>query len=393
MFRFGMLIFIVMALLCYLSVEAQDVLVTKSGDALKVYGVEVGSETVFYQESQDANSPTKRMSKRDLLIIKYADGRVVNIADSNISATATSVTPVASSSPANTPTSAAAVAANNTLIEAYNSIHANFIGKVKNKTAKVLYCECVITDDSKICDDNVELIYKTKSISINSNQLLVTVKNKTDKVVYVDLGNTFFTSEQVAEPYYVPQVVSTTSSTSSGVSVDAGAVASAFGVGGVIGELANGVTIGGGSSHGTSTSTFTQRVIAVPPMSTIELAPKAFVNRKKEFDNGLVFNITDRYDGIELYNNTGDRFTIGQEKSYDMNSSILHFSNLLTYAFDENITSPCKLNATFYVNRVVGVKNASRYDMGGAYWGIDDNQLSDDYTRKLKVLVRQYEGK
>ena len=70
--------------ICMLStlVSAQDVLVTKNGDAIKAYGTEVGSETVFYQESQATDAPTKRISKNDLLIIKYADGRVVNMTES-----------------------------------------------------------------------------------------------------------------------------------------------------------------------------------------------------------------------------------------------------------------------------------------------------------------------
>ena len=56
----------------------------------------------------------------------------------------------------------------------------------------------------------------------------------------------------------------------------------ALGVGGTLGTLANGVNVGGGTTHGTLTSTFSQRVVAIPPMSVIELAPKYFVNRKRK---------------------------------------------------------------------------------------------------------------
>ena len=261
--------------ICMLStlVSAQDVLVTKNGDAIKAYGTEVGAETVFYQESQATDAPTKRISKIDLLIIKYADGRVVNMTESTAAVAAPQSVPAAK-----TTTSASAIAQNKELINKYNSNKARYIGEPSSKKTKVLYCECTVTDDSKLCDDNLELVYKTKNVSLVNNKLAVTLKNKTQRTIYIDLGNSFFTSEEVAEAYYVPQVTSTTTSKSTGVSVNAGAVAGALGVGGALGTLASGVNVGGGTTHGTSTSTFSQRVVAIPPMSVIELAPKYFVN-------------------------------------------------------------------------------------------------------------------
>lgn len=57
------------------SAQAQDVVITKEGDALKVYGLEVSPSAVFYRESQDENAPIVRKNKSDLLMIKYSDGR------------------------------------------------------------------------------------------------------------------------------------------------------------------------------------------------------------------------------------------------------------------------------------------------------------------------------
>lgn len=376
--------------ICMLStlVSAQDVLVTKNGDAIKAYGTEVGSETVFYQESQATDAPTKRISKNDLLIIKYADGRVVNMTESTAAVAAPQSVPAAK-----TTTSASAIAQNKELINKYNSNKARYIGEPSSKKTKVLYCECTVTDDSKLCDDNLELVYKTKNVSLVNNKLAVTLKNKTQRTIYIDLGNSFFTSEEVAEAYYVPQVTSTTTSKSTGVSVNAGAVAGALGVGGALGTLASGVNVGGGTTHGTSTSTFSQRVVAIPPMSVIELAPKYFVNRQKMFDNGIEFEITSHYNCIKQHNKKNSFLTIGSEKEYTPDNSILHFSNYITYSFSEAIDSPTSLNASFYVSRAIAVKATAVMDNNGAYWGIDKNQLSDDYTQKLRVLVRQQEGK
>lgn len=376
--------------ICMLStiVSAQDVLVTKNGDAIKAYGTEMGSETVFYQESQATDAPTKRISKNELLIIKYADGRVVNMTESNTAVPASQNVSIAKTS-----ASASVIAQNKELINKYNSNNARFIGEPSSKKTKVLYCECTVADDSKLCDDNLELIYKTRNVSLVNNKLAVTLKNKTQRTIYIDLGNSFFTSEEVAEAYYVPQVTSTSTSKSTGVSVNAGAIAGALGVGGALGTLANGVNVGGGTTHGTLTSTFSQRVVAIPPMSVIELAPKYFVNRQKIFDNGIEFEITNHYNCIKQHSTKNNYLTIGSEKNYTPENSILHFSNYITYSFSENIESPTSLNASFYVSRAIAVKSTAVLDNNGSYWGIDNNQLSDGYTQKLRVLVRQQEGK
>jgi len=374
--------------ICMLStlVSAQDVLVTKNGDAIKAYGTEMGSETVFYQESQATDAPTKRISKNELLIIKYADGRVVNMTESTTAVPASQNVSIAQTS-----ASASVIAQNKELINKYNSNKARFIGEPSSKKTKVLYCECTVADDSKLCDDNLELIYKTRNVSLVNNKLAVTLKNKTQRTIYIDLGNSFFTSEEVAEAYYVPQVTSTSISKSTGVSVNAGAVAGALGVGGALGTLANGVNVGGGTTHGTLTSTFSQRVVAIPPMSVIELAPKYFVNRQKIFDNGIEFEITNHYNCIKQHSTKNNYLTIGSEKNYTPENSILHFSNYITYSFSENIESPTSLNASFYVSRAIAVKSTAVLDNNGSYWGIDNNQLSDGYTQKLRVLVRQQE--
>ena len=40
-----------------LSCHAQDVLITKDGDPIKVWGVEVSSTSVFYRENASENAP------------------------------------------------------------------------------------------------------------------------------------------------------------------------------------------------------------------------------------------------------------------------------------------------------------------------------------------------
>lgn len=71
--------------------------------------------------------------------------------------------------------------------------------------------------------------------------IAVTVKNKTGQTLYIDLGNTFFIRNMSPSPYYVPSATQTTTSTTTGASINMGAVAGALGVGGRAGTLASGV--------------------------------------------------------------------------------------------------------------------------------------------------------
>ena len=92
--------------------------------------------------------------------------------------------------------------------------------------------------------------------------LQFTFINKSNRTIYLDLGNTFYTSAGKSVCYFTPTSTTTTSSSSKGGSVNLGTIADALGVGGIAGTLANGVNVGGGSTNGTSTTTYAQRIIS-----------------------------------------------------------------------------------------------------------------------------------
>lgn len=69
-----------------LQAQAQDILVTNDGESMKVYNLEIGPSSIFYQLSAEANAETKRIAKSDVLIIKKADGTKI---DPNATETAT----------------------------------------------------------------------------------------------------------------------------------------------------------------------------------------------------------------------------------------------------------------------------------------------------------------
>lgn len=62
-----------------------DILVTQEGESLKVYNVEVTPKTVYYTLTEDTDADVKKMAADAVLIIKKADGTVVNLVASDAS--------------------------------------------------------------------------------------------------------------------------------------------------------------------------------------------------------------------------------------------------------------------------------------------------------------------
>lgn len=63
-----------------IATNAQDVLITKEGDIIQAYELELSNSSVYYKASEDDSSLLK-IAKKDILMIKYKDGRKVIIDD------------------------------------------------------------------------------------------------------------------------------------------------------------------------------------------------------------------------------------------------------------------------------------------------------------------------
>lgn len=359
-------LFIVVMLFMGLTVKAQDVVITKEGDAFKVYGLEVSSSSVYYRESQDENAPIVKKNKLDLLMIKYNDGRKEIIGDENQpSYSDQSTTSALQEVP--TEFNTEDKAANEEAMGKWNTFPENKM-KATKKKAIILYCVLRPDKDSRIADSNVELIFKSgkqKSVNfVRTCNFIVSVKNKTKNTIYLDLGNTFFIRGEHAEAYYIPTVNSSTSGTSSGVGVNMGAVAGAMGIGGAAGKLASGINVGRGSSQYNTTITYSQRVIAIPPMTSKELEPKTIIPFGKNypdptqfFGNSLNMKSRPRYAGSALphLQDIGTTINIGAVTDINEGQVPIKVGTFLTYSMTEDIKVSRTLQANFSVRRIIGV--------------------------------------
>ncbi len=186
------------------------------------------------------------------------------------------------------------------------------------------------------------------------------ITNRTNKTIFIDLANTFFIRQGEATPYYVPSSTSSTSGSSSGAGVNLGGITGALGVGGALGSLASGVTVGGSSSSASTTTTYAQRIISIPPMSKKELDPQLFFPTTKTYSNIYVR----RYRQVNwVYYNprfTQKDFKTGDEIIWTEATSPLKFGKFITYSFYEDMHSIQTIKTDFYIQRTLGFRGCKR---------------------------------
>lgn len=121
--------------------------------------------------------------------------------------------------------------------------------------------------------------------SISSEgDLTAIVYNRTDEIMTIDQTLSFFVnSTGKSTSYYDPTVRTTAttdiSSRTKGATVNLGAVAGALGVGGVVGQIANGINVGGSGTSGQSVTNTTY----VADLPRVSLAPRSSGAMSKVF--------------------------------------------------------------------------------------------------------------
>ena len=361
-----------------IGLHAQDTMVTKSGDIKTVYNVEISSNAVFYKSSNEADAQIERIAKEDLFMIKRPDGTMYDLGGDQSAAANTSVQVVQSEEYQGEYTiTEEAAALNRKTIEDINSRKPECTDGKEGNADKV-FCSFGISDKSLLVNDDISIDLSVGYINYYNNKegklyvdnecafnhvLCVKLKNRTSKTIYIDLGNTFLIRGDKASAYYVPSASTTSSTSGTGVGVNAGAVAGALGIGGTIGKLAGGVNVGGGSSSTTVNTTFSQRVIAIPPMASKELDYKFLFD---EYSRGLRIEKFSKQIRYRVYFLFGDdigkqfckkyKYQIGEEHSFDESNSPLRFSVFVTYSFSEECSKTRNIQFDLYARHIIGYK-------------------------------------
>lgn len=170
----------------------------------------------------------------------------------------------------------------------------------------------------------------------NDQELEVYVKNLTDEIMHIDQTTSFYVNPQGNSTSYYDPTVRTTSSTdisssTSGASINLGAIGGFFGIGGALGGLLGGINVGGSHTNGVAQTIS----IAKVDLPVVSLAPKSMIKMSKNF----------KVDNL---------FSDFVESNYTYTNNPLKFSVCVSYSIgDINVNEKEKLVSDIYLSAYV----------------------------------------
>ena len=354
-------------LLCNVGVSAQDVLVTNDGESLKVYNLEIGPSTIYYQLSDEANADIKRIDKSDVLIIRKADGtkidpntdkNVINVNNTQLSDNSNTALPQL--------VEKAPDAKNQDIIALYNhdcQSTGQKLFKEDDKPAKLGYLIYWVSPSSLMSNDEVEISFVKKFWEDVWDFYVIVIKNKTNNFIYIDLANCFRTcSSGDVRCYYENEQTTVSQGSSSGGSVGLGAVAGALGVGGVIGQVANGVSVGGGSSASVSTTYSSQRIISIPPKGQRNLTDLKMVKVK----GNMYKTVSEAENFNKLKTDLKGKLSAGEHFFNESNTPFTIDYNI-TYSTSEDFSTYSIVHSKLFLRGIIG----SKHSFASSGWSLD----------------------
>lgn len=383
---------IALVLLCAGHAFAQDRVITKEGDVFNAYRIDIGGTYIYYTKEDKEGAALQKIAKGDVLMIKKKDGTKIEMTEQTTASSQTTRTETEEKTGITNvkieDLSTEAKAANDKLIAKINApVKLNVVEKhqkdIGKKEASSSYACFGVTPNSILCDDNIEVtchfgklmksskntpaewennVFNAYFKGTDNPAILFSIKNKTSQTIYLDLANTFYVSMGQSSCYYVPTSTTTSSTSSSGAGLNLGAVTGALGIGGIAGTVANGVNVGGGSSNTITNTTYSQRIIAIAPLSTIDLSAKyIFGNEIKSISKGLRYELlfaNRSYDYCATANfspnSQSGAMMFGDHYVYSFDSSPIKMSFFVAYAKFESCTSEKVLSSHYYLNNMLG---------------------------------------
>lgn len=392
--------------------KKDNVMFTNDGKIFPIYEVSIGKDAITYKLQGKKKAPVETKAKSEVFMIRNADGTstVFTAPTANQQEKSLTQAPVANNTytqpvampvvakqtVANTPMATANAPQANTamtqeLLEKNAQTIANFNARQipydgedegkKYSAGKggILIYKYAFTPNSILENNDLIANYyivdyytsqvggdKVVDIKVQTDRrkakgwrsrqgLGMSLTNKTNRVIFVDLGNSYLSQAGESKPYYTPSATSVTKGTSSGVGVNMGSVAGALGVGGALGTLASGVNVGGGTSTETTHITYSQRVVSIPPRSTVNLEPKRLTDdychqvglyimrylyndKQREFKGGIEGKSPEMFYG-ELFDLPGNKSPL--------------LSTFITYGYDENLSQSTNMMADLYISQLL----------------------------------------
>lgn len=336
------------------AVYAQDVIVKRDGTTILSNVVEINKNEIKYKKFSK-NGPLYIIDKAEVMSINYESGDK-DIFTDGIKPESTETTPLEINPNLEED--------NLRLVREYNNRKIKYVGPKPKKSCCNYGIVLKMEEGSIVETPELRVEYKTKYGSAMDAILY----NKTNKRLYVDLASCFYIECDNAKALYVPSSTSSGESSTSGGSINLGSITGALGIGGAIGTLASGISVGGANTNTNTTTVYSQRVVTIPPMASMSINKIPFY---AVIDLGAYFRYRVRSKILSKYFPFFVSLGILKEKSdcYTVRHGKLKRGQIIdipripgnelsvhiTYSTDEKFTNTQSMRTNFYVSQIVGM--------------------------------------
>ena len=327
-------------ILVALNASAQDVIVKKDGNTILSKVLEVNRNDIKYKKYSNQNGPIYSIDKFEIISINYENGDrdtfdVTTIKNDDHVSSRKMIYKTSSSN-------------NSSLVNKYNG-DIQFSKYPSNKKAKCFFPIMAVSDSSIMSTDEVEMRFVPVTVyDRNCNcydlRYCVELENKTDKIIYVDLANSFKIN---ADKSFISYYNTESTIVSNGESRFKSNTDIYFGV---LGTLANSITSGKSLQNTVTTSYSKERILSIPPHATANLAEYQQIKIKKKRYKTISdiekwsFSLCNpkgkiKKNGHVLYNEEDTPYT----NNY-----------IITYSTSQDFSTYSLLNTKIYARYIVG---------------------------------------
>ena len=372
-------IFTLSAALLFSQSVFADIIVLADGTTLNVCNVERGSKSIIYTETDSPDAPVRKIPISDCFAIKIGDG-VLETVSAQAARNEVVESPQAVPKEVNMPkfVEPRAAVGNQARLDAINlpvfkhRKNKQSLNKKKHTdpTTFVLGTipNSILEDDNVIIsfeygdpyvvDENATAFVRRfewkegKVSNYGKPTYKIVVTNKSDKKVYVDLVNSYrIMPDGRSETLYNDISVSHSNGSAVGGSVNLGAVAGAFGIGGAVGTLASGIGIGGSSNQGVTVVEGNPAMLVIPPGTKMTIPKSKHLDKNKKYiENHEYFNLTDKRQTKESLDLEKYEFV---EIPYTSDSKTQKY--LISYSTEPNFSTYTTLSFGFYYRASYGI--------------------------------------
>ena len=218
--------------------SAQDMIVRQDGNSFIAYILDITDRTIYFTLSNSDEAEIQKISKSDVLIIKYKDGRTRQFYTED-TATSQQLQPSPQNQSVDIDPNRSDTSANTRVLDKYTNINGEIPTRYAKLKADASLLHYAPTSSSVLCNKDIEINYILNDISphisnktfynpeckydylvTETTAILVTIENKTDQFIYLDLAKSYFKIAGIANPYYTPSAISKSESSTGGGSLN-----------------------------------------------------------------------------------------------------------------------------------------------------------------------------